>query len=78
MLQHRLLASILVAVAVTSSPASAQVTTNPYRGIYGWEKPPQGREHLGVVAGIYTDPDKKHIWVLTRCEGDGNACLGSR
>ena len=58
--------------------AGAQVTTNPYRGIYGWEKPPQGRSELGVVAGIYTDPDKRHIWVLTRCEGDGNACLGSK
>jgi hypothetical protein len=68
----------LAALAMAWAPAWAQVTTNPYRAIYGWEKPPQGREQLGVVAGIYTDPDQKHLWVLTRCEGDGNACLGSK
>ena len=70
--------AMLALVLSAADAARAQVTTNPYRGIYGWEKPPQGRERLGVVAGIYTDPDKKHIWVLTRCEGDGNACLGSK
>jgi sugar lactone lactonase YvrE len=70
--------TVLAGLSVYAALAEAQVTTNPYRGIYGWEKPPQGRAQLGVVAGIYTDPDKKHIWVLTRCEGDGNACLGSK
>jgi DNA-binding beta-propeller fold protein YncE len=24
------------------------------------------------------DPDGKHIWMLSRCEGDGNACLNSK
>lgn len=73
-----MLALILAAAAMTMGTPAAQVTTNPYRAIYGWEKLPPGRGSLGVVAGIYTDPDKKHMWMLTRCEGDGNACLGSK
>jgi hypothetical protein len=56
----------------------AQISTNSYRAIYGWEKMPAGRDALGVVAGIYTDPDKKHIWMLTRCEANANACLASK
>ena len=71
-------AGVIASMVIAGTQATAQVSTNPYRAIYGWEKPPQGRAQLGVVAGIYTDPDKKHIWVLTRCEGDGNACLGSK
>lgn len=53
-----LCAAIVVNVAVSAVPANAQTTTNPYRAIYAWEKLPKGREALGVVAGIYTDPDK--------------------
>ena len=71
--------SLLVTLAIVLSvqPTQAQVTTNPYRAIYGWEKMPPGRK-LGVVAGIYMDPDGKHLWMLSRCEGDGNACLNSK
>ena len=66
-------------LAVTSTERlGAQITTNPYRAVYGWEKIPASRGKLGVVAGIYTDPDKKHMWMLSRCEGDGNACLNSK
>lgn len=70
----------LVAASVALLAAAdtvAQVSTNPYRAIYNWEKMPEGRK-LGVIAGIYTDPDQKHLWMLSRCEGDGNACLGSK
>src|SRR5687768_17251349 len=68
-------ATLTVMVGVTSH---AQVSTNPYRATYGWEKLPASRGKLGVVAGIYMDPDGKHIWMLSRCEGDGNACLNSK
>lgn len=70
--------SIAALMTMSSSAPQAQVTTNPYRAIYGWEKLPKDREALGVVAGIYTDPDKKHLWVLTRCAGNANACLDSK
>ena len=53
--------------------SSAQVTNNPYRAIYGWEKISPGRK-LGVVSGIYLDPDGKHLWMLSRC--GGNNCAG--
>ena len=33
---------------------------------------------VGVIAGIYMDPGGKHLWMLSRCEGDGNACLNSK
>ena len=70
--------SIAVLVVVGGVSVGAQISTNSYRAIYGWEKMPAGRDALGVVAGIYTDPDKKHIWMLTRCEANGNACLTSK
>jgi hypothetical protein len=70
--------SIAVLVVVGGVSVGAQISTNSYRAIYGWEKMPAGRDALGVVAGIYTDPDKKHIWMLTRCEANGNACLASK
>lgn len=71
-------ASLAALTAMGGARAAAQISTNPYRAVYGWEKLPPGRDSLGVVAGIYTDPDKKHLWMLTRCEGDGNACLTSK
>jgi DNA-binding beta-propeller fold protein YncE len=52
---------------------SAQVVTNPYRAVYDSFKLPTGRT-WGVPAGIYEDPDKKHIWVMDRC--GGNNCAG--
>jgi sugar lactone lactonase YvrE len=70
-------AALTLAVALSVQPTVAQITTNPYRAIYGWEKLPAGRK-LGVIAGIYMDPDGKHLWMLSRCEGDGNACLNSK
>ena len=47
--------------------------SNPYRAYYGWAKLPEGRQ-LGVVAGIYVDPDGEHIWLMDRC--GGNNCAG--
>ena len=47
--------------------------SNPYRAYYGWAKLPQERP-LGVVAGIYLDPDGRHIWLMDRC--GGNNCAG--
>jgi len=69
--------SLALALVLSVQPSIAQITTNPYRAIYGWEKLPAGRK-LGVLAGIYMDPDGKHLWMLSRCEGDGNACLNSK
>ena len=74
----RLVAAVAALVVLAGANSIAQVSTNPYRAIYGWEKLPADRETLGVVAGIYTDPDKKHLWMLTRCQGDANACLNSK
>ncbi len=73
-----LCAAIAAIVLTDGTPLGAQLSTNPYRAIYGWEKLPKGRESLGVVAGIYTDPDKKHLWMLTRCAANANACLNSK
>ena len=70
-------AALTLAGVLSVQPTIAQITTNPYRAIYGWEKLPPGRK-LGVIAGIYMDPDGKHLWLLSRCEGDGNACLNSK
>lgn len=82
-MRDRVVAGVFIAViaglaAFAAARVDAQVTTNPYRAIYGWEKLPPGRTSLGVVAGIYTDPDKKHLWVLTRCAGNANACVTSK
>lgn len=73
-----LVASVAMLIVIVGVELRAQVSTNPYRAVYGWEKLPASRGKLGVVAGIYMDPDGKHIWMLSRCEGDGNACLNSK
>jgi hypothetical protein len=70
--------SMAIVLISNAGSTTAQVSTNPYRAVYGWEKLPADRGKLGVVAGIYMDPDGKHIWMLSRCEGDGNACLHSK
>ncbi len=41
-------------LAVTSTERlGAQITTNPYRAVYGWEKIPASRGKLGV--------DRRHL-----------------
>ncbi|SUZ89194.1 uncharacterized protein METZ01_LOCUS42048 [marine metagenome] len=47
--------------------------SNPYRALYDWAKLPDDRP-LGVVAGIYQDPDGEHMWLMDRC--GGNNCAG--
>ena len=69
---------LALTVLLFAQEAGAQVSSNPYRAVYGWEKLPASRGKLGVIAGIYMDPDGKHLWMLSRCEGDGNACLNSK
>ncbi len=57
-----------------AADAGAQSYPNPYRAVYGWETMPEGRE-LGVISGIYVDPDGEHLWMLDRC--GANNCAGS-
>ena len=57
---------------LAASAANAQ-HSNPYRAYYGWANLPEGRS-LGVVAGIYQDPDGQHMWLMDRC--GGNNCAG--
>jgi streptogramin lyase len=66
-----------LAVAALLAPLAAGVAQsgdNPYRVMYGWEQLPDGRV-LGVVSGVYPDPDGEHIWILERC--GANQCAGS-
>ena len=68
------LVAILAAFAVVMVPAESSAQhSNPYRAFYGWADLPEGRP-LGVVAGIYLDPDGQHIWLMDRC--GGNNCAG--
>lgn len=50
------------------------VVGNPYHAVHGWERLPEGRT-LGVVSGVYPDPDGQHLWMLDRC--GANECAGS-
>jgi sugar lactone lactonase YvrE len=67
------LAAGFAALALLFAATSGAQHSNPYRAFYGWAKLPQGRA-LGVVAGIYQDPDGKHMWLMDRC--GGNNCAG--
>ncbi len=42
------------------------VANNPYHAQYGWAKMPEGMQ-IGVASGVFPDPDRRHIWVLSRC-----------
>ena len=64
---------ILAVLAVMVAAESSAQHSNPYRAFYGWAKLPEGRT-LGVVAGIYQDPDGQHMWLMDRC--GGNNCAG--
>ncbi len=68
------LVATLATLAVVMVPAESSAQhSNPYRALYGWAKLPEGRT-LGVVAGIYLDPDGQHMWLMDRC--GGNNCAG--
>jgi len=68
------LATILTfTVALTATADSFAQHNSPYRAYYGWAKLPEGRVQ-GVVAGIYADPDGRHMWLMDRC--GGNNCAG--
>ena len=67
-----LVASFAALAVMVAAESSAQ-HSNPYRAFYGWAKLPEGR-NLGVVAGIYQDPDGQHMWLMDRC--GGNNCAG--
>ncbi len=67
------LAAICAALALMVGAESSAQHSNPYRAFYGWAKLPEGRT-LGVVAGIYQDPDGQHMWLMDRC--GGNNCAG--
>ena len=54
--------------------AAQTTTTNPYRAALGWELLPEGRT-LGIISGVWPDPDGEHLWILDRC--GANQCAGS-
>jgi hypothetical protein len=68
----KLVAIFTVLAVMLAAEARAQYD-NPYRAFYGWAKLPAGRT-LGVVAGIYQDPDGQHMWLMDRC--GANNCAG--
>ena len=60
-------ACLAAAVVVLGGEARAQsVANNPYHAVHGWEKLPNGWK-IGVVSGVFPDPDGRHIWMLSRC-----------
>ncbi len=65
--------TLFAVVALIAAAESSAQHSNPYRAYYGWAKLPEGRA-LGVVAGIYLDPDGQHMWLMDRC--GGNNCAG--
>jgi sugar lactone lactonase YvrE len=56
---------------MSGAALKAQVSTNPYKVNYNWDKL-QGRK-IGVASGIRLDPDGKHLWILDRCGANGCA-----
>ena len=76
-MRTRLLTSMFATIALSCFAAGAFAQgdpPNPYRATYGWEKMPGGQK-LGVVSGVFPDPDGRHLWILSRC--GGNDCAGS-
>jgi DNA-binding beta-propeller fold protein YncE len=58
-----------VASMALISPVALNAQTvafNPYHAQYGWAKMPEGMQ-IGVASGVFPDPDRRHIWVLSRC-----------
>ena len=66
--------SICVMLIIMVVAEAGAQHNNPYRAIYGWAKLPEGRT-LGVVAGIYFDPDRQHMWLMDRCGGNNCAAV---
>jgi len=72
---HLLHLAALGLLATCGSPLYAQSSSqNPYHAVHGWENLPDGRE-LGVISGVFPDPDGRHLWILDRCGAD--LCAGS-
>src|SRR5262245_25172686 len=65
-------AACLAALAMMSvAELTAQISFNPYRTNYNWDKL-KGRK-IGVPSGIRMDPDGQHLWILDRCGANGCA-----
>ncbi len=78
--RSRLIVSALALAALPpptpTTPLAAQPTMsgNPYRATFDWAKLPPGRT-LGIVSGVFPDPDGRHLWILDRC--GANQCAGT-
>ena len=58
---------LAVVVAMWGGEARGQsVANDPYHAVHGWERMPNGWK-IGVVSGVFPDPDGQHIWMLSRC-----------
>ena len=68
-----IIVAIFTVLGLIATIESVAQHNNPYRAYYGWVKLPEDRVQ-GVVAGIYADPDGKHMWLMDRC--GGNNCAG--
>ena len=74
-ISHRLSGLAAATLLVVPFAVTAQTTTtNPYRATLGWEQLPEGRT-LGIISGVWPDPDGEHLWILDRC--GANQCAGS-
>lgn len=60
-------------VLLSSAMLHAQSDDNPYHAQYDWVKMPEGRK-IGVPSGVFPDPERQHIWVLSRC-GENHCAL---
>ena len=64
--------ALVSAGAGALSGQSTGAVNNPYRALDGWEKLPDGIV-FGALSGAFPDPDRRHMWMLSRCGADNCA-----
>lgn len=63
-----------VALASDAGTLEAQAANTPYHAVAEWDQLPEGMT-FGSLSGVFPDPDGEHLWMLSRCGGDG--CVGT-